>query len=351
MKWLIVKTSSLGDIVHTFPVVEVIRHRDPQAEIGWVVEEPFAGMVEAHPEVTRVHVIASKRWKKQVLRRSSWTEALAARTAMKTLHYEVALDLQGNMKSALVLAACGAKQKVGYGLRSAPEWPNVWATSQRYNPPTGRNVREDYLFLLQSFLGDFSYRPSGQVVLKATEEERQKIGELLSSPILEGRPKVLVCPGSQWLNKQVTFPALASFLTLLQEKQRSAFLWLWGNEGERQMALALQQRFPTTSLVVERRGLPAVQQLMRSMDLVVAMDSLPLHLAATTSTPTYGLFGPSSSKKYAPLGAAHRAFQGTCPYGKTFDIRCSALRSCKTGACLRSVSGEALFQGLFTPTS
>jgi heptosyltransferase-1 len=105
----------------------------------------------------------------------------------------------------------------------------------------------------------------------------------------------------------------------------------------------LQQRLPGAQ-ILDRLPLPVLQNFMAAVDLVIAMDSLPLHLAATTSTATYGFFGPSLGLKYQPQGPQHHAFQGCCPYGQIFAKRCPALRTCPTGACLREANGEQLFK-------
>jgi heptosyltransferase-1 len=81
---------------------------------------------------------------------------------------------------------------------------------------------------------------------------------------------------------------------------------------------------------------------MSKMDLVVSVDSLALHLAGTTQTPTYSIFGSSLAKKYQPLGLIHESFQGACPYGKKFEKRCSILRTCSTGSCIKDLTFKEL---------
>ena len=73
------------------------------------------------------------------------------------------------------------------------------------------------------------------------------------------------------------------------------------------------------------------------------MDSLPLHLAGTSGTATFSVFGASSAQKYKPLGIAHQAVQGVCPYGKVFERRCPVLRTCPTGLCIKSILGDDLY--------
>ncbi len=90
-------------------------------------------------------------------------------------------------------------------------------------------------------------------------------------------------------------------------------------------------------------SLSLLQNWMRSMDLVIAMDSLPLHLAAEANVPTFSVFGPSFAAKYSPMGSKHVSIQGVCPYGQVFAKRCSILRTCKTGACMKNITAEQLF--------
>ena len=114
------------------------------------------------------------------------------------------------------------------------------------------------------------------------------------------------------------------------------------------MASRLYARFPDRSMVVERYSLPLLQNIMAHMDLVIAMDSLPLHLCGTTHTPSFSVFGPSLAQKYKPVGERHHCVQGECSYGEKFYKRCSQLRTCKTGHCMKALTGKELYK-LFDP--
>jgi heptosyltransferase-1 len=179
--------------------------------------------------------------------------------------------------------------------------------------------------------------------LKIGDRDAQSIANLLDQPHLKKSNVVLVCPGSQWSNKQLPLATLIAFLQRLEQEWQASFLITWGTEKEKQLAESVYQAFPATSWVCDKWTLPALQHLMSQVALVLAMDSLPLHLAGTTKTPTYSIFGPSSSKKYKPLGNHHEAFQGRCPYDKAFEKRCALLRTCQTGACMKDISAEELY--------
>ena len=343
MRVLIVKMSSLGDIIHAFPVLHYIKQCYPQTEVDWVVEQPFAELVEAHPLVNRVIRIQTKKWRSQYLSKATWQEAVHFRRELRKSFYHIILDLQGNVKSGLVTASAKSSLKVGFGYSSVPEWPNILATHRHCNPPKGNNIREDYLFIAQSAFGNFTPIVETGVQLKLTSQE-----EIQLTPILErcqkiNGLKVLVCPGSNWPNKQLTKETLQSFLQCFSRKLNVHFLFLWGHQAEKTFAEELAASIPHQSSVINRLPLPALQNLMVHVDLVLAMDSLPLHLAGTTSTPSYSVFGASSAHKYKPTGDHHKAFQGSCPYGKHFEKRCDLLRTCQTGACMKQLEGQELF--------
>lgn len=342
-KILIVKTSALGDIIHAYPVLDYLRTKFPSAQIDWVVEKPFADLVRAHPYVDNVICIATKEWRRGIFQSKQWNDMWNFRRQLRETAYDVVFDLQGNVKSGLVVSQCRTSSKVGYARESVHEWPNLLFTCQRYNPPEGVNIREDNLAVVKAFYDDTSHNANGNIVLKITETQRATIQTILQNPHLQKGPKVVVCPGSAWRNKQLTPESLVAFLSKLRKYLDCNFLFLWGNAEEQDLANQLHRQFSNHSHVIDRMSLPMVQNLMSACDLVIAMDSLPLHLAGTTSTPSFSVFGPSSAIKFKPVGDNHFAYQGNCPYGRTFVKRCPILRTCPTGACIRELSGGDLF--------
>lgn len=342
MKILLVKTSALGDIVHSFPVVSYLRERFPNASIEWVCEASNASLPLAHPFVDAVHVIHSKRWRQGLLRNSTWRELSELRSALRVTSYDVVFDLQGNIKSGIITALARSQHKVGFGRSSVAEWPNLLFTSRRYSPPPGQNIRNDYLFLVQRFFGDSSPYSFPGVTLTVDAEQQHVIDSILNTVPHKHLPTVLVCPGSAWPNKRLPTDTLKDLLLQLQAELPCNLLIAWGNEHERQDAAAIAQSV-ANSTVIPRLSLPTLQKLMQQIDLIIAMDSVPLHLAGTTTTPVLGLFGPSSAAKYQPYGADSIAIQGLCPYGFQFEKRCAQLRTCATGACLRQRSSQELF--------
>lgn len=326
---LIVKTSSLGDIIQSFPVLHFLHQIFPQVAIDWVVEEKFASIVASHPLVRHAIIMDREKMAKFIftLRKSS---------------YDFLFDLQGNSKSGLITFVAKAKLKIGFGFASVREWPNVFATHFRFHVPTHINIRLQYLSLISQFyqLPIPSHRTT--LLLKMTEEEAEGLTKIIPHNLQRA---VMVCPGSQWINKQLSFETLIPFLNFVQKKLDCFFLLMWGNEKEKLLCEKIQQALiPLVTLVLDKLPLPVWQNLMSQMDLLIAVDSSALHLCATTSVPSFTVFGPTSAEIFKPMDKQHFAFQGKCPYGKIFEKRCPILRTCPTGACMKNLCPNELFQ-------
>lgn len=341
-KVLIVKSSALGDIVHAFPAVGFIKEQFPDSQIDWVVEKPFAALVASHPSINSTIAIDTKIWRKGFFNSKVRNEILQSWQSIRQEHYDVIFDLQANMKSGMITALARGNAKVGYTLSGVSEWPNVFCTNQRILVPKGISVRDDYLFLVQSYFDAIKPFHTPAVLKLTPDEQCQLTSQLIDLKAIR-MPLVMVCHGSNWKNKQLPLEILSDFLVYLQNHLNCYFLFTWGSPSEKIEAVFLQKQFEH-SVVLEKVNLSVLQHLMAEMKLVVAMDSLPLHLAATTSVPTFSIFGASLAARYAPTGVQNRAFQGVCPYGRKFATRCPILRSCKTGACIRSLSGKQLFE-------
>jgi heptosyltransferase-1 len=343
-KILIVKTSSLGDIIHAFPVVNFLKKEFPDSQIDWVVEKSFSEIVRAHPSIHRVIEVNTKGWRKGVFRKSTWQEMRSFKSSLTQEIYDVVIDLQGNTKSAWPTFLSRSAKKIGFGSKTVHEWPNLLVTNQRFNPPLNLNVREENLYLVQHFFQRYG-DVDETVNLNLTLEQKQALELILKNIPENAGKKILICSGSAWKNKQLSEQALEELLVEIGKNEKAFFLFAWGSLEEQKVAQNLHERFKN-SQVLEKLSFPVLQNFMQCMDLIIAMDSLPLHLAGTTKTSTYGVFGASSENKYKPLGDRHYSLQGECPYGILFERRCPKLRTCPTGACIKHLDGKKLYQPL-----
>lgn len=338
MNFLIVKTSSIGDIIQTFPVVEYLKAKDPACTIDWVVEEEYQSLVQSHPGISQVLTMGSRRWRKKLFSRKSYQELKALIFALKKTKYDVVFDLQGNTKSAfLTQVACGAR-KVGFGWNSSPEWPNYFVTRERFEVMPDLPIQMRYLSVVQQFFKDEESFSIKGVQLQLTPHEEHE----LNSYKREGPKCIMVAFASKWDNKCLSLSTLIQFLKKVKTQENCFFYFVSGSLAEKKIADELSTLFPD-SLALQGLSFPLWQRLMGLMDLVISVDSAALALCGTTRAPSFSFFGPTQGAVYKPLGSQHHHYQGSCPYKETFSARCPRLRTCKTGACLKSVSSQALF--------
>ena len=114
---LFIKTSSLGDVIHHMPALTEARARRPAAHFAWVVEELFAPLVRLHPGVDRVIPVAMRRWRKEFLAPSTWSQAVQFRRELQAHDYDEIVDTQGLIKSALIARSARGRRH-GYDAQS-----------------------------------------------------------------------------------------------------------------------------------------------------------------------------------------------------------------------------------------
>ena len=117
---LLVKTSSLGDVIHNLPVVNDILAHLPDAQIDWIIEESFAAIPCMHARVSYVFHVAFRRWRKQLFSQTTWADILAIKEIIKHNQYDVIIDTQGLLKSALITKLANGT-KHGYDKQSIRE--------------------------------------------------------------------------------------------------------------------------------------------------------------------------------------------------------------------------------------
>ncbi|MCY3974173.1 MAG: lipopolysaccharide heptosyltransferase I [Simkaniaceae bacterium] len=330
---LIVKTSSLGDILHTFPALERLRVAFPEALFDWVVEEPFAELVRTHEAVRNVHTIRTKVWRRHLFSATTRKEIVTFWRKLRRIEYDVTIDWQGNCKSGLVTGAAKSGQKIGFDYRGAPEKMNRLFVNRGVRTDPSSPIRERYIALADAYIEMAGGRPGEKSVRTAPPRPRHEL------PL---SPHIMICVGSHWKNKRLSQEVWLSFLQRIDTTLSPRFSFVWSNAEEREQATLLARAFPGNGHVPEKMDLTPLRAFMDETDIVLSVDSMALHLAGTTRARTYGIFGPSSAYVYNPEGGG--CFQGSCPYGVRFVKRCPRLRRCRTGACTKEIDPEKLFR-------
>jgi heptosyltransferase I len=338
MRILIIKTSALGDILQTFPILIYLKKRFPHCTIDWLAEASAEKLLMAQPLINRVLKLDTRRWR----RNFCWATASEIHQLIKQLRsssYDYVFDFQGNLKAAVLTAFAKAKHKVGFGWKSSSEKGSSFALTEAYNPPSNLNMRKQYLHLVQSFFQDKGLVEEEENLLVLQPEEQEKLKQVTWTSDF----RLMIAFGSRWVNKQLKEEAWLSLLKKIESKISPFFIFLYSSPEEQRLAETLSANFPHV-LVLGKVSLPFIHSLMKQMDQVLAVDSALLHLAGCAKVPTFSFFGPSSSEIYRPEGPFHLSYQGLCPYGVSFIKRCPRLRRCATGACLREASPFELFR-------
>ncbi len=335
---LIIKTSAIGDVIQTFPVLEYLRRKFSKASIHWVVEQGIAPLLKAHPLVDKVLEVQTKSWRKAPFSKKTRTELSSFVKNLRMTEYDLAIDLQGNAKSAVITASARAKVKLGFGWKSVREKTNLLVTNRRINVSPHLNVRLKYLHLVCAYFQETHEFKSEGVRLHMTPMEQERLESLHSN-----EPQLMVCFGSKWANKRLDPAILKDLLQRISKEYSFSFLFIFGDEEEKKIAEELAKIFRERGRAIGNLSLPLWQALMWEVDGVIAVDSAALHLCGTTQTPSFSVFGPSLASSYKPIEERHRCVQGSCPYGRTFTSHCPILRTCDTGACIRQLEAEDLF--------
>jgi heptosyltransferase I len=342
---LIVKTSAIGDVIQTFPVLEYLRKRFPNGCIDWAVERGCSTLLKSHPLIDHVISLDTKTWRKQLSSKETWKTVFGFCKELRSKQYDLLFDLQGNSKSALVTGFAKAKIKIGFSWNSVAEKPNWLVTNTRFNIATKVNAREKYLHLVKAYFNDEESFQDSAVHLTLNTQEKERL-EGLRSDYLQKQPfRLMICFGSKWPNKQLSFETLKNLMGLIHSSLEVFSVFIWSSQEEKDVADKLQSAFPDRSISLGDLSLNLWQTLMYDMNGIITVDSAALHLCGTTSTPSFSIFGSSSASAYKPLGVHHVSYQGTCPYKRSFRQRCPILRTCSSGACIRDLQAEDLFKG------
>jgi len=297
---LLVKLSSLGDVIHGTAALGPIRRMFPQAEITWVVDVRFADVPRHHPEVTRV--IEARRFRTTPLR--ELREIGQAAISLRREGVDLAIDIQGTFRSALWTYASGAPVKAGRG-RPRPGWRR--AVSPDLDRHAVRVIGD-----IMSELGIAADDPRPELYWPPSSEET--VTSLLTEFGLSGEPFVVFNPFSRWPSKEWPMERFRELARRVGRECSAPVVVIGGpTEGGRAVTFA-EACGPTRVFpVAGRTDLPGLFCLLKRARVVVSVDSGPMHAAAAVGTPVVALFGPTWPQRTGPWGPGHVILQGAKP--------------------------------------
>jgi lipopolysaccharide heptosyltransferase I len=319
MNILFVRLGALGDVVHAIPAAAAVRAAMPDARIDWIVDArhaPILELVTALDRIVRIHGRGVAAWSDAVRR-------------LRETSYDVALDLQGLMKSAVLARASGASRVAGFSiwhLREKGAWPFYSETDAGARGEANgadrpeRHVIHKNLHLLR-ILGIETERvefPLARVTSAAADAVRDRFA---------GQSFALINPGAAWPNKRWPVERFGAVSEFLRDVRGMPSLVLWG-PGEESLANDVVAASRGAAVQAPATTIHDIVEIARSAAVIVSGDTGPLHIGAAVGTPVTAIFGPTDPRRNGPWDPADQVVSRYDACECHYDRRCHAARWC-----------------------
>jgi len=333
---LIVKLSAIGDIIHTLPAVSALRRAYPNAWLAWMVEKTGANLLRGNPDIDELITIDTRAWRANwwVGLRHAWYVTRHLRSAS----FDLCIDFQGLLKSALFVYLSGAPQRLGFARQRCRE-PLSALLTNLHGPSRDpeAHIVDQLVELLQPLGVRTGERRFTIPVSDAEEHFAARVWRELG--FTSGVPVVVLNPGAAWETKrwgEVNFARLND--TLIRRYQVKTLL-TWG-PGEEPLVQRIVRATSYTPAIAPATTLLQLAALLSRCAACVSGDTGPLHLAAAMGTPTVALFGPSNPQRNGPYGPGHMVLHHMLPCSNCYQ------RTCNHWECLPGIEIETVVQAV-----
>lgn len=332
MKILILKPSSLGDVIHALPVLRLLKRHWPESRIHWWLDASLTALLEKDPDLAGLFRFERKRWAAP----HRWPEIAASLAAMRRQRFDLAIDLQGLARSGMFAWLANAGLTVGLdnlreGLREGAR--AMYDLTPPSAPPQAHAV-DRYLAVLP-LLGvpvhwNFDWLPVRPEAARSVTEKWAPEGEARW---------VILLPGGRWNNKRWPAAHFAAVVKELQEIPDLRFVVL-GSQGERALGETIAAAAP--GRVLNLAGLTTLDEMIewiRRSRLTISNDTGPMHVAAALKRPILAVFGPTNPWNTGPYGQLDNVLQDTrLPCVPCLKSRCAYSDPL---ACLHAITPRA----------
>ncbi|MBI4823004.1 MAG: glycosyltransferase family 9 protein [Nitrospirae bacterium] len=321
-KILVIKPSSLGDVIHSLPFLNSIRKCFPQAEIHWVIAKEFQELPDSHPMIDKLWVINKGEWKVPSKAWDTLKEVMTLFRELKKERFDITVDLQGLLRSGLITMASGAKIRIGLkGFKEGREGSRFFYT-HRVSGGKFVHAVERYM-RVADFLGC------------DTSEIKFPLPDV-SSVLPIAPPYAVIVPGARWQTKKwrsERFGELASMLPI-----KSLVI---GTNADDAIADEIVKASKGNAVsLTGKTNLKELIGILKNAMFVVSTDSGPMHIASALSVPVFALFGTTSPLRTGPYGDIHTIITAGLPCAPCFKKRCDDLR------CMDKITVEMLYNAI-----
>jgi len=327
---LIVKLSAIGDVLMATPASRALRNAFPDAYIAWIVERKSADVVLGNPYLDEVIIWERRKGGGFAKEAARFTRGLGnLRRELREKHFDVCVDLQGLLRSAMVCVASGAKRRIGFS--DAAEGAALLYT-EKYNPGGDEvNAQQRNLDILKAIGVDSQ---DTAMYMPVTDNDREFAARFIADAGLGGHKVVGFCPATTWLNKHWNQEGWSRVADLLWERHGAKSL-IFGSKVD--ISLANEIADAATHKPIISAGHTTLKQagaLMERSSAVIGVDTGLLHMAVALDRPAVGLFGAS----------AWRCFQKKDNFvWVAKDFPCSPCRrhpTCENIDCMQAITPE-----------
>ncbi len=332
---LLIKMSSLGDLIHTLPAITDAMNAIPDLQIDWVVEPAFADIPTWQPAVKTIIQMPLRHWRKHIF--NSWRSGEIQKfykqlTAKK---YDLIIDAQGLLKSAIV-AKCARGDIHGHDKKSAKEFLSSFFYQKKHKVDKNCHAVTRARILFSKALG--------YELPQSKPDFHINVNQLPALDFQLPEKYLVFLHGTTWDSKH--YPE--SYWRTLAEKADAngiAVYLLWGNDAEKKRAIRLSENLQHVT-VLPKLSIAQIATLLKNAVAVVTVDTGLGHLSAALKTPTIGLYGPTDAKRVGILGDNQFYLQAQFPcvpcYGKT----CAYAKTHKTAvipACYETIGPDKVW--------
>jgi len=330
LKILILKPSSLGDVVQALPVLRTLKRHWPESEIYWWIESGLAPLLEGDPDLAGIVPFHRRRWASPW----NWGELWRSIMWMRAQRFDWVLDLQSLARSALF--AWLANGRLTVGLDEPREFARGFYDIIVRRPSFHTHAADWYLEVPRR-LGiparqTDNWLPSRPEIAAGVRRKWSENGERW----------IAVQPGARWANKRWPIESFSRVIRDLSAADRSLHFAILGSREDQPLGQALAQVDPRRCLdLTGRTSLPELIEWIRRSELMLTNDTGPMHIAAALKKPLVAMFGPTEPRRTGPYGQLNDVLQVDLPCAPCLSSRC---RSAKKLECLHALPPEAVVQ-------
>lgn len=357
-KILIIRLSSVGDVVNVLPALKALRTAYPLAHITWLVEDRARDILYDNPDLDEIVVFPRKKWKNGIGDPASFFstifEAAAFFKSLRNNAFDLIIDFQGNLKSGLMTMFSGKGIKLGFESKACKEWNHLF-TNRHAHLLKERIHRIDKNLALLKSIGINARYTRPQII--AARKDKEYILDFLNQNTDRKKPLIVIHPGTSEFGQFKRWPAsnYARLGDMLIERLNVSVLFTWGPSefGIVEDIVSLMKQQPVISC--RTQSLKQLTEIIGQSSIFISGDTGPMHIASILDKPIVAIFGPKDPVIYGPY-AYSRAVNndnGRKSHDLSIaarvikkDMPCSPCkkRSCKHNACINTVSPDEVFE-------